>query len=76
MIDKGMMVLQNNTNVEEMAPGSCGGTYATSEDANERMGIKAEEVPEVKKEEYHVPITFQKIKADPEVSYMSLYVLC
>jgi hypothetical protein len=35
------------------------------------MNIKAEEGSDVKEEEDTKPITFHKIKAEPEVSYMS-----
>jgi hypothetical protein len=40
------------------------------------MNIKAEEVSDIEVEEDPVPITFPKIKAEPEVSCMSLYVHC
>jgi hypothetical protein len=48
--------------------------------ANQAMNIKAEEVSDVEeqKEEGGDPmsVTFQEIKAEPEVSCMSLYVPC
>jgi hypothetical protein len=75
-IDKDVMVLQNNTNVEKVAPGPCGETYPTSDDANQAMNIKTEEGSEVKVEEDPEPITFPKMKAEPEVSYMFLYGHC
>jgi hypothetical protein len=40
------------------------------------MNIKSEEVSDAGKEEDPVQITFLKIKAEPEVSCMSLYVHC
>jgi hypothetical protein len=40
------------------------------------MNIKAEEVSDADEKEDPVQITFPKRKAEPEVSCMSLYVLC
>jgi hypothetical protein len=40
------------------------------------MNIKAEEVSDSEEEEGPMPITFQEIKAEPEVSSMSLYAHC
>jgi hypothetical protein len=48
-------------------------------DANQAMNIKAEEVSdaeEQKEEGDPMSITFQEMKAEPEVSCMSLYVPC
>jgi hypothetical protein len=75
MIDKDMMVLQIYTNLEEFVPGPCGETYPTSDDANQTMNIKAEEVSDAEEEEGPVPITFPKIKAEPEVSCMFVCLL-
>jgi hypothetical protein len=44
------------------------------EEVSDAMGVKVEEVSDVEEEEDPVPITFTKIKAEPEVSCMSLYV--
>jgi hypothetical protein len=74
MIDEDVMVLQNNTNVEDVVPGPCGEMYRASEDANQAINVKPEGGPEVKVEEDPEPITFRKMKAEPEVSYMFLYV--
>jgi hypothetical protein len=45
----------------------------TSHDANQAMNIKAEEVSDAEEEEDPMSVTFQEIKAEPEVSCMSLY---
>ena len=44
MTDKYIMVLQNYTNSENEVLGVCGETYTTSDDANQAMNVKAEEV--------------------------------
>jgi hypothetical protein len=78
MIDKAVMVLQNCTNLEKFVPGACGEAYQAYHDANQAMNIKAEEVSDAEEEEEvgPVPITCQEIKAEPEVSCMSLYIHC
>jgi hypothetical protein len=43
-------------------------TYTSSHDANQVMNAKAEAVSDVEVEEDPVPITFPKMKAEPEVS--------
>jgi hypothetical protein len=64
------MPLQNCTNSENASVGPYGETYPTSHDADQAMNIKAEEDSDSQEEEDFVPITFQKIKAEPEVSCM------
>jgi hypothetical protein len=61
-----------------MALQNYGETFPTSHDANQAMNIKAEEVsdPEEEEEEDPVPITFVEVKAEPEVSSMSLCTHC
>jgi hypothetical protein len=76
MINKDVMVLQNYTNLEKVVLSPCGETYPVSDDADQAMNIKAEEVSDIDEEEDPVPVTFPKIKAEPEVSCMSLYVHC
>jgi hypothetical protein len=71
-----MIVLQNYTNLEEVVPGPCGETYLVSHDADQVKNIKAEEGSDVDEEEDPVPITFPKIKVEPEVSCMSPCVHC
>jgi hypothetical protein len=56
-----MMVLQNCTNSENVSVGPHGDTYPAGHDGNEAVNIKAEEADPVQ-------ITFQEIKAEPEVS--------
>lgn len=69
LTDKDMLVFQN---FGDMNP--------TSPDANQAMNIKAEKVSDTEKEEEDeedpMPITFLEIKAEPEVSCMSLDVYC
>jgi hypothetical protein len=67
-----VIVLQKCTNLEEVVPGPCGEMHTTSDDANHSMNIKAEEVSDV--EEDPEPTTFPEIKAEPEVSCMSVCV--
>jgi hypothetical protein len=45
-------------------------------DASQAMAIKAEEVSDAKEEEDPMPIMIQEVKAEPEVSCMSLHVHC
>jgi hypothetical protein len=71
-----MMVFQNYTDFWNAVPGPCAETYTTSHDATQAMNIKSEEVSNVGEEEDLVQITLPKIKAEPEVSSMSLYVHC
>jgi hypothetical protein len=76
VVDKDVMALQNYTNVEKVVPGSYDETYPTADGGDQAMSIKAEEVSEVKVEEDPQPITFPRIKAEPEVSFMSLCFHC
>ena len=69
------MPLQN-CNSENILVGPYGETYPASHDATQAMNIKAEKVSDSQEEVDPVPITFQKIKAEPEVSCMFLYVHC
>jgi hypothetical protein len=67
-----IVFLQNYTDLEEVVPGLCCEMHPTSDAANQTMNIKAEEVSDV--EENTEPVTFRKIKAEPEVSCMSVCV--
>jgi hypothetical protein len=69
-----MMVLQNHTNSEKQEWDPCSETYAASGNASQAISIKVEEVSDAEEEEGPVPITFLKIKADPEVRCMPLIV--
>jgi hypothetical protein len=75
MTNKALMVLQNYTNLGNAVPGVCAET-CTSHDASQAMNIKAEEVSDADETEDPLQITVPKIKAEPEVSCMSLYVHC
>jgi hypothetical protein len=67
-----MMVLQNYTDFGNAVPGPCAETCTTSHDATQAMNINSEVVSD----EDPVQITLPEIKAEPEVSSMSLYVHC
>jgi hypothetical protein len=71
-----MMILQNHTNSEMKVPDPSGETNPTSSDASQAISIKVEEVSDAEEEAGPVPISFPKIKAEPEVRCMSLYVHC
>jgi hypothetical protein len=64
MIDKGTYVLQNCTAFQKIEPRSSSETCPTPCDENQIVDIKVEEGP--------VPITFPGIKAEHEVSCMSV----
>jgi hypothetical protein len=67
-----MMVLQNNTNLKNVLEGPYGETYAARHDGDQAVNVKTEEVSGTEEEVDHVPIAVQKIKAESEVSCMSL----
>jgi hypothetical protein len=70
-----MMVLKNYTDFGNAVPGPCAET-CTSHDATQAMNIKSEVVSDADEEEDPLLITLPEIKAEPEVSSMSLYVHC
>jgi hypothetical protein len=72
MVDKDLMVLQNYAKLENVVQGSFNETYATYDDANQAKNIKAKEASDAEEEEDPVPMTFPKIKAEAEVSFMSV----
>jgi hypothetical protein len=76
MIDNDMMFLQNYTNVKKEVLGPFDEMYPTSDDADEAMNMKVEEGSDIDEEEDPLAITFPKIKAEPEVSSMYVYVHC
>jgi hypothetical protein len=76
MIGKDMMVLQNHTNSEMEVQDPCDESNPTSHEASRAINIKDEEVSDAEEEAGPVPISFPKIKAEPEVRCMSLYVHC
>jgi hypothetical protein len=54
----------------------CGETNPASGDASKAINMKVENVSDAGEEEDPVPISFPKIKTEPEVRCMSLYVHC
>jgi hypothetical protein len=76
IIDKGMMVLQSYTNSENVLVGPYGETYPACHDGNQASNIKDEEVSDAGEEPDLLPIAIQKIKAEPEVSWMSVHAHC
>jgi hypothetical protein len=76
MIDKDMIFLQNSTIVKKELRGPFGEMYLAFCDADQAMNIKSEKVSDTEEEEDPMPVTFLEIKADPEVSCMSLYAHC
>jgi hypothetical protein len=70
------MVLQNHTNSAMELRDPCGEPNPTTLDASQVINIKVEKVSDAEEEEGPVQITFPKIKAEPEVRCMSLYVHC
>jgi hypothetical protein len=71
-----MMILQNHTKLEMDVQDPCGEMHPASCDASQEINIKVERVSDAEKEEGPMPITFPKIKMEPEVRCMSLYVHC
>jgi hypothetical protein len=69
MIDKGMVVLQNCIDLQNVVPDSYSETCETYPyDGSQIMNIKVEDVTDMKEEEDPVEITFPVIKAEQEVS--------
>jgi hypothetical protein len=63
-----MVVLQNSTNSENVLVAPYGEMYSANHDANQAMDIKTEEVSDAQEGADPVQITFQEMKAEPEVS--------
>jgi hypothetical protein len=61
-------ILQSYTDSENVSMGPHGETYPAPHEADHSMNIKAKEGSHVEVEEDPVPISFQDIKAEPEVS--------
>jgi hypothetical protein len=75
MIDVALLVLQNLRDSENVQ-GLCGEICpASSRDAYQAIGIKAEVPSDVEAEEDPDPMTFPGIKAEPEVSCVSVSML-
>jgi hypothetical protein len=71
VIDKGTVVLQSCMDLLKIVPGSYSETY---HDGNQVINVKVEDVTRTQEEGNPVPITFPVIKAEHEVSCMSVYV--
>jgi hypothetical protein len=76
MIDKDVVVLQNHTNSGMELQDPCGEPNPTSGYASQAINIKVEEVSDAEEEMCPVLITSPKIKSEPEVRRMFLYVHC
>jgi hypothetical protein len=70
------LFFQNSANSENVLVGPYGETYPASHDASQAMNIKTEEVSDEQEDADPLQITFQEMKAEPEVSCMFLYVHC
>jgi hypothetical protein len=67
MIDIDVMVLQNQTNSAMELWDPCGERNPASGNASQAINIKVEKVSDAEEEEGPVPISFPKLKAEPEV---------
>jgi hypothetical protein len=72
MIAKNVIFLHNCTNSAKGLRDSCGEPNPTSHDASQAINIKVEEVSGAEEEAGPVPISFPKIKTEPEVRCMCL----
>jgi hypothetical protein len=68
------MVLQNHTNSAMEIWDPFGDPNPISRDASQAIDIKVEEVSDSEEEADPAQVSFPKIKAEPEVRCMSLYV--
>jgi hypothetical protein len=72
---EGVVGLQNCMDILKSEPGSCTGTcQISSDDGDQFVGIKVEDVTDVKEEEDPAPATSTGIKTEPAVSCMCVYV--
>jgi hypothetical protein len=68
-----VVVLQNFADLEKDVPGHCSETCATfSCDINQVIGVKAEEASDGEVEGGPMPVEFQGIENEPEVSCMGI----
>jgi hypothetical protein len=71
--DKGMVVLQNCLDSQRDVPGSHSEAFRSSSlDGDQAVNVKVEELSDVEYEEDHLPMTGVAIKAEPEVSCISV----
>jgi hypothetical protein len=75
MIDMALVVSQNPTNSENVRDLCTEICSAPSHDAYQAISIKAEVLSDGEEEEYPVPVIYPGIKAEPEVSCVSGYML-
>jgi hypothetical protein len=72
---EGCVVLQNCMDILKSEPGSCIGTcQKSSDDGNHFVGIKVEEVTDIKAEVDPGPTASIGIKTEPAVSCMSVCI--
>jgi hypothetical protein len=75
MIDMALVVLQNPADSEKLQ-GPCGEmSPGSSQDAYEAISVKSEVLSDAEEEEHPFPLTFVGIKAEPEVSCVSVSML-
>jgi hypothetical protein len=74
MADKDMMAFQGCTNSENVLMGPYDETYAACQDGDQAVNTKAEEISDTEEEVDPVLTTFQEIKVESEVSFLSLCV--
>ena len=71
---EGVVGLQNCMDITKSEPGSSTGTcQMSSDDGNQFVSIKVEDVTDVKEEEDPGPAASTGIKTEPAVSCMSVY---
>ena len=72
---EGEVGLQNCMDILKSECSPCTGTYQmSSDDGNQFVGIKVEDVTDIKEEEDPWPATSTGIKTEPAVSCMSLFI--
>jgi hypothetical protein len=72
-----MVVLQNCMDITKSKPGSSPDTHVmSSDDGNQVVGIKVEEVTDMKREEDPEPETSALTKTEPAVSCMFVCIQC
>jgi hypothetical protein len=73
---RGTIVLQNCANLLKVVPESCSETCVTSSHfGNQVIDIKVEDVTDMQEEENSLLLKFPAIKAEHEVSSMSLFTV-
>lgn len=78
MSDNCLVGLQTDTNVTKdlLVPGVCSEKCPlSSQDAAQLMNVKVEEVSHVQEEKFPVPIAWQEMKTEHEVSFVSVWPL-